>query len=180
MRKMSLTLFFALFILIGFAQREGLDRNGNVKVEDIYNDLMETSSRGIFRGASFDWTKAQVLKLETDRTTTSVYRDEKPEELVITTDMGADVLNFGDITYSFDENGLYHIKVETFATTNEVNKKVFEKIIAFYTSKFGKGVEAEDGYLEFTDKSQYQDYVIAIEAVDSETSPGIYLFIYLK
>jgi hypothetical protein len=180
MKRTSLTLLLALFIVSAFAQREGVDRNGNVKVEDLYNELMEIGSGGVFRGASFDMTKAQVLKLETDRATTSVYRDETPEELVITTDMGSDILNFGDITYTFDEKGLYHIKVETFATTNEANKKVYEKIVAFYTSKFGQGVVAEDGYLEFTAKGKSQPYVIALDALDSETSPGIYMFIYMK
>ena len=180
MKKLSLSLLLAFFILSAFAQREGVDRNGNVKVEDLYKELMEISSGGVFRGVSFDWTKEQVLKLETSRTTTSVYRDEKPEELVITTDMGPDILNFGDITYTFDDKGLYHIKVETFATTNEGNKKVYQKIKDYYTSKFGKGVLAEDGYLEFSAKVKSQAYVIALDSLDSETSPGIYMFIYMK
>jgi hypothetical protein len=180
MRNISLTLLLSLCTLSAFAHREGVDRNGNVKVEDLYNNLMEISSGGVFRGASFDWTKDQVLNLETARATTSVYRDENPEELVITTDMGADILNFGDITYTFDDNGLYHIKVETFATTNEANKKVFEKIKSYYTSKFGQGVIAEDGYLEFEGKTKTYNYVIALDALDGEASPGIYLFFYLR
>lgn len=176
MKRITIILLMCVFVLSAFAQRDGLDRNGDVKVDDMYTDLMELSSGGVFRGVRFDWTKAQVLKLETDRTTTSVYRDEKPEELVITTDMGSDLLNFADITYTFDDKGLYHIKVQSYATSNQANKKLYNNIVAYYSSKFGKPVEAEDGYLEF----KASNYIIAMEATDSESSPGIYIFFYLN
>ena len=143
-----------------------------------YTDLMEIESGGVFRGASFDMTKEAVYGYETERSTTSVYQDD-PNEFVITTDMGSDILNFADVTYKFDEEGLYHIKVETYATDAGAAEQLYQKIKSFYTGKYGAGVIAEDGYLEFKGSNRSHDYIVAIENLGYEDSPGMYLYFYI-
>ena len=119
-----------------------------------YNDLMLPSTSGVFRGISFDMSKDEVLDIETARSTVDIYQDETEDEVIVTTDMGKEILDFGDITYKFDEQGLYGIKVETYAI-------------------------AEDGYYEFTatDKVSGNDYSIDIKNIDDvEESFGMYMY----
>jgi hypothetical protein len=117
MKKVIIIACSLFLSLQGFAQRDGINREGEVKVEDLFNDLIEPlNTQGVFRGVWFDMSKTAVKDVETDKTTTSVYRDEEQTELVITTDMGDNILDFADITYTFDDKGLYHIGVETYAT----------------------------------------------------------------
>ncbi len=144
-----------------------------------YNDLMLPSTSGVFRGISFDMSKDEVLDIETARSTVDIYQDETEDEVIVTTDMGKEILDFGDITYKFDEQGLYGIKVETYAVTLEGATEDFNMIIEHYTEKFGEPTIAEDGYYEFTatDKVSGNDYSIAIKNIDDvEESFGMYMY----
>lgn len=178
----NLFVLLLVFLTTGglFAQRSGLERDGTVSVEPLFEDLMQPNAGGIFRGVSFDWTKAKVKELELTRSTSSIYKEDLDTELVVTTDMGADIMNFADITYTFDENGLYHIKVESYATSKQAADDVYNKIVAFFTKKLGAGILAEDGYLEFKGKSGSYNYIVAMENIEYEDSPGMYLFIYVS
>lgn len=175
MKKFSLLIAAFLFVFSSFSQRDGIDRSGNVNIDDQFTDLMEIQSGGIFRGINFDMSKQAVSDYETNRLTTSVYQDEE-DLLTITTDMGPDILNFADVTYKFDDKGLYHIKVETYGTDPKVVDEVFEKIKDYYTNTLGKSYLASDGYLEFYGKSKSYDYTVAIENLGYEDSPGIYMY----
>lgn len=180
MKKIVLLFTAFIFVTSVSAQRDGFDRNGNINVDDQFADLMEVESGGLFRGVNFDMSKEAVLDYESARSTTSVYQDEEDFELIITTDMGPDILNFADITYTFDEKGLYHIKVETYSTDAGAAEKVFKKVKEYYTNKLGDGVLAEDGYTEFYGKSRSYDYTVAIENLGYEDSPGMYMYIYMS
>ena len=153
---------------------------GQVNVDDQFNQLMELSSGGIFRGASFDMAKSDVLDIENSRITTSVYKDEEDSELVITTDMGADIMNFADVTYTFDEQGLYHIGVESYAVSKSSADRVFDMVKSYYTNKLGTPTLAEDGFYEFYGKYSGYDYVIAIYNLEYEDSPGMAMYIYIN
>lgn len=153
---------------------------GQVNVDDQFNQLMELSSGGIFRGASFDMAKSDVLDIENSRITTSVYKDEEDSELVITTDMGADIMNFADVTYTFDELGLYHIGVESYAVSKSSADRVFDMVKSYYTNKLGTPTLAEDGFYEFYGKYSGYDYVIAIYNLEYEDSPGMAMYIYIN
>lgn len=145
----------------------------------LYNDLMLPSTSGVFRGISFDMSKATVLDIETSRSTVDVFQDETPEELIITTDMGKEILDFGDITYRFDEKGLYSIKVETYAVSLAGATEVFKMIIDKYTKDYGEPTIADDGFYEFTakDKKSGNDYSIAVKNIDDvEDSYGMYMY----
>lgn len=145
----------------------------------LYNDLMLPTTGGVFRGIHFDMTRSQVYDIETSRSTIDVYKDETDEELVVTTDMGKEILNFGDITYRFDEQGLYAIKVETYATTLEVATEVFDMIVEEYNSRYGEATIAEDGYSEWTatDSETGYDYAIAVKNIDDiDDSFGMYMY----
>lgn len=149
----------------------------------LYNDLMLPTTGGVFRGIHFDMFKDEVYDVETARSTVDVYKDETDEELIITTDMGKEILDFGDVTYRFDEQGLYSIKVETYAVTFEGATKVFDMIIEHYTEEYGAPTIAEDGYSEFdaTDKISGHDYTIAVKNIDDvEESYGMYMYFDLK
>lgn len=145
----------------------------------LFNDLMMPTAGGMFRGVEFDMSREKVYKLETSRSTITVFQDETDEELVLTTDMGKEVLDFADITYRFDEQGLYGIQVETYVTSLEKSTEVFDMIVAQYTEEFGEPTIAEDGYTEFdaySEKSGY-DYKISIKNLeDYEDSFGMYMY----
>lgn len=149
----------------------------------LYNDLMMPNADGVFRGVAFDMSREKVYNLETKRSTISIYKDEIDEELVVTTDMGKEVLDFADITYRFDEQGLYGIQVESYATTFEKATEVFDMIIAKYTAEFGAPRIADDGYSEFDahDPTSDYDYVISVKNIDDvEESYGMYMYFDLK
>ena len=155
------------------------DGNRSTTNNPLFNDLMMPTSGGVFRGISFDMSKATVLDIETSRSTVDVYQDETDEELIVTTDMGKEILDFGDITYRFDDQGLYGIKVETYAVSLEGATEVFDMIIERYTAEFGEPNIAEDGYYEFTatDEKSGHDYSIAVKNIDDiEDSYGMYMY----
>lgn len=179
MRKLSLLFIALLGLSLSFAQRAGTDRDGGVDVDELYGDLMEISSGGVFRGVSFDMSKSKVLDVENARSTTSVYRDEG-NELVITTDMGPEILNFADVTYTFDSKGLYHIKVESYAIEKASADEVFNKVKSYFTNKLGSPKLADDDYYEFYGKNGKYDYTVAIYNLDYEESPGMYMYIYVS
>lgn len=171
MKKLSVLFVAILSFTLSF---------GQVNVDDQFNQLMELSSGGIFRGASFDMAKSDVLDIENSRITTSVYKDEEESELVITTDMGADIMNFADVTYTFDEQGLYHIGVESYAVSKSSADRVFDMVKSYYTNKLGTPTLAEDGFYEFYGKYSGYDYVIAIYNLEYEDSPGMAMYIYIN
>lgn len=145
----------------------------------LYNDLMLPTSGGVFRGVYFDMSRDEVYDIETARSTVDVYQDDIPEELIITTDMGKEILDFGDITYRFDEQGLYGIKVETYNISLEGATEVYDMIIETYTEAYGEPTIADDGYAEFTavdEKTDYE-YSIAVKNIDDvEDSYGLYIY----
>lgn len=144
----------------------------------LFNDLLEPDAGGIYRGVDFDWTKEQVLTIEQRRSTVDVYVDDEPKELIITTDMGTHVMNFADVTYSFDENGLYSIEVETYVETEKASDDVYDLVKDYYTKKFGEGTVVYDGYLEFYGNNGEYDYVVAISKIeDLIGSYGMYIYI---
>lgn len=155
------------------------DGERSTTTNPLYNDLMLPTTGGVFRGISFDMSKASVLDIETSRSTVDVYLDETDDELIVTTDMGKEILDFGDITYRFDEQGLYSIKVETYAVSLEGATKVFDMIVEKYTEEYGEPSIAEDGFYEFTgtDKKSGNDFSIAIKNIDDvEESFGMYMY----
>ncbi|MEZ4979382.1 MAG: hypothetical protein R2772_08790 [Chitinophagales bacterium] len=180
MKNIFLSLMLLFVFTSAYAQRAGLDRGGAVSVEPLFQDLMQPDAGGVFRGVYFDWSKSKVKDFELTRSTSSLYKEDVETELVITTDMGADIMNFADITYTFDEKGLYHIKVESYATSKQAADDVYNKVVAFFTKKLGAGVLADDGYLEFKGKSGSYNYVVALENIEYEDSPGMYMYIYVN
>ncbi len=149
-----------------------------------YNDLMLPNTSGVFRGISFDMSKEEVLEIESVRSTVDIYLDETDDELIVTSDMGREILDFADITYRFDEQGLYGIKVETYAVSFEGATEDFDMIVDYYTKKFAKPVISDvDGYYEFSanDKVSGNDYQIAIKNIDDvDDSYGMYMYFDIK
>jgi hypothetical protein len=145
----------------------------------LYSDLMLEKVGGVFRGVYFNMSKEDVYAIEAARITGDLPKEETDEELIITTDMGEDVNDFGIITYYFDEMGLYSIGVETFIRIGPEATDVFNMTIEHYSEKYGKPVIADDGYSEFAaiDPSKGLKYSIAlIEIDDVEEGFGMYLY----
>ncbi|MEZ4929125.1 MAG: hypothetical protein R2777_03840, partial [Chitinophagales bacterium] len=131
-----------------------------------------------FRGIEFDMSKDEVKKIETSRGNVTIYRDETPEELIVTTDMGRNKSNFADITYSFDGQGLYSVTVESYTDTKENALEVFNEVKKYFTNKYGAPYEAEDGFSEYTIDGANKKYMIAVKNIDNvEDSFGMYIYI---
>ncbi len=148
----------------------------------LFNDLMIPATGGVFRGISFDMSKATLLDIETSRSTVDIYQDENQEEVIVTTDMGKEILDFADITYRFDEQGLYSIKVETYAVSLAGATEVFNMVIEKYTKAFGAPSIADDGFYEFSasDTKSSLKYSIAVKNIDDvEDSFGMYMYFNL-
>lgn len=143
----------------------------------LYEDLMLPKTEGIFRGVNFNMSKDEVKKIETARETVTVFEDESGDKFIVTSDMGPETLNFADITYNFDDQGLYGISVETYAKTIEEGTAVFDLIIAEYTAKYGAPTVAEDGFSEFSGESNGNKFDIAVKNIDDlEDSFGLYMY----
>ena len=143
----------------------------------LYEDLMMPEAEGFFRGINFDMTKSEVKDIETARKTVSIFEDEAENEFIITTDMGPETLNFADITYNFDTEGLYAISVESYAISLEAATEVFDMVVEDYTAKYGAPTIAEDGFTEFKGKENGKEFNIAIKNIDDlEDSFGMYLY----
>lgn len=140
----------------------------------LFTDLFQIQDGGVFRGVEFDMSKAEVLKIESKRKSATILEDETDTKLIITSDMGPEALNFADITYTFDEKGLYTIKVETYAIDKSTADLVYEEILDHLTSLYGKGVLAEDGFMDF--KSEEKGVAVAIQNIDLSESFGMYIY----
>lgn len=158
------------------SQEEGRSTTNNPR----FNDLMLPKTNGVFRGISFDMSKEEVLEIESLRTTVEIFLNETVDELVVTSDMGREILDFADTTYRFDEQGLYAIKVETYANTSEGALIDFNQIIAYFSAKYGEPIISDaDGYYEFTatDEVSGNEYLIALKNItDVEDSYGMYMY----
>ena len=176
-------IFFLAFVLLVSvkiqAQRSGLDRNGNFNIQPLIDDLFMNDKASLYRGVEFDMTKAEVKKLELARNTTSLYNEDST--LVITTDLGEEILDFADISYSFDDEGLYHIGVEGYITTKEKANELYDKIESYLTNKYGEGEIADDGFYEIQVEGKKYDFIIAMLNITGvEDSYGFYLYFYIN
>lgn len=136
----------------------------------LYNDLMLPGSGKLFRGVDFDMSRSEIKKIELARVSCVETDSEKDNQLIITTDMGSETLDFADIKYTFDEKGMYYIEVETYAITKEKSSYVYNKIKDFYTSSLGEGTLAEDDYLEFSSSNKRYKYQVAIKEINLEAT----------
>lgn len=144
----------------------------------MFLDLIRPETAGMFRGVEFDMSKDEVKKIETSRGNVTIYKDETPEELIVTTDMGRNKSNFADITYGLDSKGLYSVTVESYTDTKENALEVFNEVKKYLTDKNGAPYEAEDGFSEYTLQRNDKKYMIAIKNInDAENSFGMYIYI---
>jgi hypothetical protein len=152
----------------------------------MYTDLVIPNSGLLFRGIDFDMSRTEVRKIEINRAACSETIGKKYNQLIITTDLGPQVLDFADLKYTFDEKGLYFIEVETYAITKEKSSYLYNKIKDYYVASLGESTVAEDGYLEFKGANKKYNYQVAmkeilLEATETEEeSYGIFLLFSMK
>lgn len=153
---------------------------------EMYNDLVIPGSGLLFRGVDFDMSRTDIRKIEMDRPECSETPSEKENQLIITTDLGPETLDFADVKYTFDEKGMYYIEVETYVITKAKADYLYNKVKYFYTNSLGEGVLAEDGYLEFLGSSKKYKYQVAMKEIvleataTEEASYGMYLLFSMK
>lgn len=149
----------------------------NATKNPLYEDLILPDTKGAFRGVEFNMSQAEVVEIEKERKTVKIYDDESKDKFVITSQMGPETLNFADITYDFDDKGLYGISVETYAKSLEEATEVFDLIVAKYTKIYGAPNQAEDGFVEFAAESDGKKFDIAVKNItDLENSFGMYMY----
>jgi hypothetical protein len=137
----------------------------------LFNDLFLPAQGGFIRGVDFGMDRAAILAIEEKIEKSVVFKDEDDVELVITTDMGRDVMNFGDITYLFEDGELYAIIIETYLISPETSEGVFQHVIDYLNTKYGEGMVAEDGFVDYVT----DNLLIAVRNFDIEDSYGMYM-----
>lgn len=181
MRKI---LYLTIFILSLSSFK--LNNNFNNKYEPfekLFLDFIMPSSDNVFRGIAFDMSREEVKAIELARNTTALRKSEKVDELIIECNMGSEVLDFVDITYYIDNEGVYALDAETYVITPQKSTYVFNKVKEFYSAKLGKYTLADDGYYDFKGFANDYKYKLSIKQVDfpptgeEEGSYGMYLLI---
>lgn len=191
-------LLFVFFLSISLASCTDTQSNSSTVAEkntaevtadpflEMYTDLMIPGSGLLFRGVDFDMSRTEVRKVEMNRSECSETDSEKENQLIITTDLGPETLDFADVKYTFDEKGLYFIEVETYAITEAKSNYLYNKVKDYYTASLGEGDFAEDGYLEFKGSNKNYSYQVAIKKIDlaatetEEASYGMFLLFSMK
>lgn len=143
----------------------------------MFVELVMPEEGGIFRGAKFDDWYEDVYDMEDGYSTSEVY-EENDDELIITTDMGEEILDFADVTYYFDESGLYEIYADIYSNSEVREERVYNDLVKHYEDAFGvEGELAEDGFIEFvnTDPESEYEYMVAFQRLDYDSGLEMYI-----
>lgn len=187
--KNYLLLFTVLFFASCSEDASVTETNTTTKVventepksrfEIMYDDFMLLETGKMFRGVDFNMTMSEVRKIERARPTARENSSEKMDELFFEVDLSKEILDFADVKYSFAADGLYFISAEAYFTNEKKSEAFYKQLKAHYTSKYGEGELADDGYLEFNYTEDKKNVLLAIKDINyppTATDPGSYGF----
>ena len=142
-------IFISIFGLCGFllfsCSDEGSKEQGNSG--DTLSSLLESIDGGDVRGSSIGDGIEDVLQREKKNV---VYN--MPDEITCRIPLSMKDSTFYDITYNFNDQGLYVIELDLFPASIEASQSLFEEFKSFYDLRYGAST-ADDGYTTWFAKS---------------------------
>lgn len=139
--------------------------------------IMGSSNRKVSRGLHFNMPFEQVKEAESGL---ELYEQAEPFFFTVSLDVYEKYLEFVDITYDFDEKGLYYITMEGYLATMERTEKLVDEFRHRFTKRYGKSKMAEDGFevWQGLDKVSNFYYEVAILNFSGFEDPGFILEFY--
>ena len=146
MRHINFILIFAFSgLLLCSCEDEQTDPAENQK--DAVTSLLESIDGGDVRGSSIGDGIEDVLQREKKNV---VYN--MPDEITCRIPLSMKDSTFYDITYNFNDQGLYVIELDLFPASIEDSKSLFKEFKSFYDQRYGAST-ADDGYTTWFAKS---------------------------
>jgi hypothetical protein len=105
--------------------------------------ILRTNEGGDFRGVELGDDPEAVRAKET---ASSVHR--MPDELVYRMNPTGEDSTWYEISYNFNQQGLYNINLEVFPVSDSVFQSIREEFISFYTEKYGE-CKYHEGYCQW-------------------------------
>jgi len=121
----SLLLCWALLLSMGCGNHHDTDSNAE--------ELLEANGEGDFRGVNIGDKKEDVIRQEGKDA--EVYR--MPDELIYRMPLGAEKLIWYEISYNFNDEGLYDITLEVLANSTDTRSSLSKEIVDYYKEKYG-------------------------------------------
>lgn len=96
-------------------------------------ELLEADGEGDFRGVNIGDKKEDVMRSEGRGA--EVYR--MPDELIYRMPLGTEKLMWYEISYNFNEEGLYDISLEVLANSTDMRSSLTKEILGYFKEKYG-------------------------------------------
>lgn len=145
-------------------------------------NFLDIKDEHLFRGINFDMTSEEVRKIERLFPTSRENASEKERELFFEVDLSEELLDFADLRYSFDEQGLYLINVSAYVTTEEKAFALNRYLNEYLSLRYGPATLAEDGFYEYLSSMNGRGIMISTKPVNippkggNAGSYGFYLY----
>ncbi len=121
--------------------------------------ILKAEEGGHFRGNTIGDNIQEVLARES----TNIVHN-MPDEITCRIPLDIKKSTFYEITYNFNEQGLYVIEMDIFPKTTKDTKELFDSFKGFYDTRYGKST-VDDGYTTWLTKSS-QGTDIEISMID--------------
>lgn len=139
--------FVAVAILLGSCGDQHTEEKQAEKSE--LSQLLESMDGGDVRGNSIGDGMDDVLQREKNNI---VYN--MPDEITCRIPLSMKDSTFYDITYNFNDQGLYVIELDLFPASESDAQKLFGEFRSFYDLRYGAST-ADDGYTTWFAKSEH-------------------------
>jgi hypothetical protein len=168
-------LLLGLFFLLNNAVFAQLDDGPSAT--EMVDIIMGKSNRSVCRGLHFNLPYEEVKNAESGL---ELYEFSEPYYFTVSLDIYEDYLEFVDITYDFDEKGLYYISMEGYMATIERAGNLVDEFRHRFSQRFGKSNMAEDGFevWQGLDKESNFYFEVAILNFSGFEDPGFILEFY--
>ena len=139
--------------------------NENSKADTVAEEIVAPDLGGELRGVSIGDDYDKVLQ-----TDPANFLYSMPDEIVYRLPVEDANGTWYEITYNFNDRGLYDICLEIFPTDTGTNDKILADLLKLYSSKYGSAA-FEDGYSTWKIMTQ-NAHVITVNMTDSLKKHG--------
>ncbi|MEO0403839.1 MAG: hypothetical protein AAF193_03110 [Bacteroidota bacterium] len=123
------------------------------------NSILESVGGGDVRGSSIGDQIEEVLRRESENVVHNM-----PDEITCRIPLNMKDSTYYDITYNFNEQGLYVIELDIFPKSEADTKALFGEFKKYYDQRYGKS-SAEDGFTTWFAQS-HQGTDVEITMID--------------